>query len=108
MSAKEVYKAVSSVMPCAHLAFREGSAPELPWCVYYLDDIDGFAADNRFAAKKNHWVVEHYWRNYSEEKESALEKVLEEKFGTFSKSEVWVDDENCCQTAYYFSEIDNQ
>mgnify|MGYP007070073968 CR=1 FL=1 len=33
-------------MPCAHMAWPIGKAPELPWCVYYLDDADGFEADN--------------------------------------------------------------
>lgn len=108
MSARDVYAALSSVMPCAHMAFREGCAPELPWCVYYLDSVDGFAADNGFAAKKNSWVVEHYWRDYDEEKEAALEKAIEETFGTYSKSEAWVDSERCCQTAYHFGEIESQ
>lgn len=93
-------------MPCAHLAYQTAAAPELPWCVYYLDGVDGMAADNRFAAKRNSWVVEHYWRDYDEEKEAALEKAIEEKFGSFGKSEAWVDDENCCQTTYSFTEIE--
>ena len=106
MSASKVYDAVSSVMPCAHLAFKVGSAPSLPWCVYYLSDIDGMSADNKFISRRNSWVVEHYWRDYDAEKESSLESVLEENFGVFSKSETWIDSENCCQTTYTFTEFE--
>lgn len=106
MSGKTVYAAISPIMPCAHMAFPIGSAPDLPWCVYYLDEMDGFAADNSLLAKRNNWVVEHYWRDYDEEKESALESAIESSFGAFKKTEVWVEDENCVQTTYYFAEIE--
>ncbi len=106
MSGKTVYATISPIMPCAHMAFPIGSAPDLPWCVYYLDEMDGFAADNRLLAKRNNWVVEHYWKDYDEEKESALESAIESSFGAFTKSEVWVEDENCVQSTYYFAEIE--
>ena len=113
MSGIDVYQAVTSVelpngskMPCAHMAFPIGSAPSLPWCVYYLDEMDGFAADNRLHARRNNWIVEHYWKDYDEGVERELEKAIEDAFGAFRKTEEWVSDENCVETAYYFAEIE--
>ena len=114
MSGANVYSVISSVeiadgktMPCAHMTFPIGSvAPPLPWCVYYLDEMEGFAADNKLLAKRNNWVVEHYWKDYDETVERNLEDAIEAAFGAFRKTEVWVDDENCVQTAYYFAEIE--
>ena len=114
MSGSHVYSVITSVgigdgktMPCAHMTFPIGSvAPPLPWCVYYLDEMEGFAADNRLHAKNYNWVVEHYWKDYDEDIEAALESAIESEFGAFRKTEVWVEDENCVQTAYYFAEIE--
>lgn len=113
MSGKSVFDAVTSValdenrnMPCAHMAYPIGSAPPLPMCVYYLDEMDGYAADNKLHAKRNNWIVEHYWKVHDENIENALENAIESRFGAFKKTEVWVADENCVQTSYYFAEIE--
>lgn len=115
MSGEAVYSAVTSVeiadgvhMPCAHFLYPVGSAPELPWCVYYLDEMDGYAADNRIIARRNNWIVEHYWKVYDENIEKALEDALEASFGAFRKTETWVESENCMETAYYFAEIEKE
>lgn len=108
MSAADVYTAVSSVMPCAHMAFPIGAAPPLPWCVYYLDEMDGYAADNRLHAKRNNWIVEHYWKDYDEGIEAALEAAIGDAFGMFTKTETWVETENCVQTSYHFAEIEKE
>ena len=115
MSGVDVYNAVTSVpigedafMPCAHMVFPASSAPSLPFCVYYLDEMDGFAADNTLHARRNNWVVEHYWEDYDEDIERALEEAIMENFGAFTKTESWIDDENCAETAYYFAEIEKE
>jgi hypothetical protein len=115
MRGKAVYDAVTSVvlkdgshMPCAHMAFPIGNAPNLPWCVYYLDETEGIAADNRLHVRRNRWIVEHYWKDYDEEAETALEMALEQSFGVFTITESWVDTENCMETAYYFTEIEKE
>ena len=112
MSATEVYNAIHGVkvgkssMPVAHFAFKVGSAPKLPWCVYYLDEAEGTGADNRNYAVKNHWVVEHYWIDYDPKVEQAIEQAIEENFGSFSKIETWIESESCAQTLYRFAEFD--
>lgn len=106
MNGTNVVRAVEGVgLPCAHMAFPEGSAPDLPWCVYYLDESSGFNADNTIYAEDARWVVEHYWKTYDQEKESALEQTILSEFGPYTKTETWVQDENCTQTSYYFHEI---
>lgn len=109
MSGERVYEAVSAVMPCAHLAWRAGSVPPLPWCVYYLDEMDGYAADNRLHTRRNRWIVEHYYKEHDAELTAALEGALEQEFGAFKTTgEMWVDDEKCYETAYYFTEIEKE
>lgn len=107
MSGESVVAAISSVpLPCAHMAFPIGSAPALPWCVYYLDEMDGYAADNTLLAKRNRWVIEHYWKVHDDAIEASLEQAILDNFGAYTKTETWVDTENCVQTTYYFSEIE--
>ena len=106
MSGANVQAAVTSAgQPCAHMAWVEGTAPELPWCVYYLDEQRGVAADNRLQAKRYNWIIEHYWKTYDAEKTSALEAAIEDAFGPYESAETWVEEENCVMTAYYFREI---
>ena len=109
MSGQDVYEAISAVIPCAHVAWSVGSAPELPWCVYYLDEMDGYAADNRLHTRRNRWIVEHYYKVHDEEKQAALEGAIEAGFGVFrTTGEMWVEDEKCYETAYYFTEIEKE
>lgn len=101
-----VYEAVTSTgLPCAHLAYPEGSAPKLPWCVYYLDETPGFSADNTMFTTIRRWVIEHYWKTYDAQKDNALDEAILSNFGPFDKSETWVDEENCAMTVYYFNQI---
>lgn len=113
MSAVKVFQTITSVsignnktMPCAHICFQKNSAPALPWCVYYLDELNGFCADSTMYARHNSWIVEHYYKTYSASIESNLETALINSFGTFRKDETWVEDEGCYLNTYYFDEID--
>ena len=107
MGRKEVQKAVTAAgLPCCHMAWLEGQAPPLPWCVFYLDDTDGVFADNTVRTFVNRWVVELYQKSADAALENALEQSLLDAFGPFIKSETWVRSENCLQTAYHFTEID--
>ena len=107
MSGESVYKAISKLMPCAHVAWAVGSAPALPWCVYYLDEMDGLYSDDRTYARRNRWIVEYYYKEHDAEEQAALEKAIADAFGAFrTTGEMWVDDESCFETAYYFTEIE--
>lgn len=92
-------------IPSVRFAWPEGSAPELPWAVFWIDEEDGFYADGRMDVRNRAWVLELYQKTSDEELESVLEEAIIAEFSPFRKSEAWVDDENCIQTTYYFTEI---
>ena len=113
MSHKEVYAAISSVslgdstLPCAHIAWREGSAPStLPWAVYYLDEETSFDCDNTRYCAVRRWTVELYQKARDGELEAALEAAIVDNFSPFDKAESWVENENCLMTSYYFTEVE--
>lgn len=105
---ERVYKALcESGLPVAHMAFKRGKAPELPWCVYYEGTSDDLHADGRNYAKVRTFYVELYQKNPSEEVEGRLEKAISDSFGAWSKEEeFWVDDEDCAETVYTFTVIE--
>ncbi len=105
MSYQEVYGTVSAVLPCAHMAWREGQAPQLPWAVYYLDDQSGFNADNTTYVGKHRWCVELYQKAMDLELQEELEAAILAAFSPFEKYESWVESENCLMTTYYFTEL---
>lgn len=105
MAHKDVQSAINAVVPCCHMAWTVGSAPSLPWAVFYLDECDSQYADNTVFASVNRWVVELYERTHSDEIEGAVEKAINESFGSFSKTEMWIESESCIQVVYRFTEI---
>ncbi len=107
MSYADVQTCVESAgIPCVHTAWPAGSAPQLPWCVFYLDESDGFYADGTAFAESESWVVELYQRSRDAAVEATLESAIRSRFGPFRKTEGWVESEGCLQTAYYFTEIE--
>lgn len=106
MGKAEIYTAISTVVPCVHMAWREGTAPALPWAVYYLDESSSLFASNTRYANVNRWTVELYQKSSDLTLETQLETALDTNFGGYSKSEAWIDTENCVQTTYMFTEIE--
>lgn len=110
MSHERVFNAIKETgVPCAHMAWPKGSAPALPWCVYYLGDnhgyYGGFYADDTNYANCNLWIVELYM----EYRDSEIEKKIEDAINTispFRRYEVWVEKENCMMVSYMFTEIE--
>lgn len=91
---------------CAHMCFTEGSAPPLPWAVYYLDTSSNVHADNSTWDYKANWIVELYEQYKNPELEMALAQALEAEFHSPpSMDETWIEDENCLLTTYRFTEI---
>lgn len=93
-------------LPCVHMAWPVGSAPEPPWCAFYEDDTDGFHADDHAYARRVTWAVEliQRWRDSSVE--AALEEAILAAFGPFEKTESWDGSEQCLVTVYRFTEIE--
>ncbi len=108
MSRADVQGCVSSVVPCAHMAWPKGCAPELPWAVFYASGRRGKAADNRTASRTTEWCVELYERSGDSVLEDALEAAIEAAFGPCSVTEAWVEEEQCLQTSYYFTSVERK
>ena len=107
MSHKDVYKCVSEIVPCTHLAYPTGKAPDLPWAVFLIDRSDGMYADDKKFATVNHWTLELMERGRDEELEAKLEQALTETFSPCKVVETWLEDEQCVQVRYSFTEIEH-
>lgn len=107
MSRKDVNAVLESTgLPAAHMAWPVGSAPDLPWAVFYLEEDRKLNADNRRWATYGTWAVELYQRAADPEIEGKVEDALSEAFGDYSKEETWVESENCLMTVYRFTVIE--
>lgn len=87
------------------MAWPVGSAPDLPWCVFYLYEDGRLSADDKRYYDMPTWAVELYQRQSDAETEGALEQSIRERFGDYDKSEAWVESEGCLQTTYTFREM---
>lgn len=106
MSGENVMTAVRSAgLPVAHVAWPVGSAPDLPWCVYLLDEDGKLAADDSRWCSLTRWRVELYTRQGDDESCPKLEAALAAAFGDYDKEETWVESESCVMTSYRFTEI---
>lgn len=88
------------------MAWTSSAAPALPWATFYLDGMDALYADGKVYATINTWVVELYQKTCDTALEAALESAIVNNFTPYSKSEAWVESENCIQTVYAFTEFE--
>lgn len=106
MTGENVVAAISGAgMPICHMAWPAGSAPKLPWCVFYLNEDETLYADDAPYADRAEWCVELYCKPDDADSAPKVERALREGFGNFTKSEAWVEDQGCLQTSYVFDEI---
>lgn len=87
------------------MAWPVGSAPNLPWAVFYMDDSEA-VGDNGGYAERQDWVVELYQRSRDAALEKELEGALRGRYGAIAKSESWSSSESCLITAYYFTDFE--
>ena len=84
----------------AYRQFREGSAPNLPFIVYYVEGSDNFIADGKVYLARQNVVIELY----SEEKDVASEALLEAKLDAncipWEKDEDYIDSEHMYMITY--------
>lgn len=96
---QELYTILKSTgLPVAYGSFREPTS--LPFITYQYNSSNDVYLDNKNAVTKGIWQVELY----TEEKNRALEKELENTFResglTYTKYEAWIDDEKMWQEVY--------
>ncbi len=80
--------------------FPEGSAPELPYLIFYYPSSDNESADNVVWAKVNRLNIELYTENKEFSKENAIEAVLTEHGFFYNKIETYIDDEKMYEVLY--------
>jgi len=106
-SAKEqLVSTVAQHVPCVHMCWPVGGAPDLPWAVY-SDEPTGKGADD------GNWTVTHRWsvELYEKYPDTALETALFDTLrGVYGYVEppvtTWIDSEGCACTLYRFSGIE--
>lgn len=91
-------------IPAVHMAWPIGSAPPLPWLAFHVESQRGIYADNTVYKATPRWVLELYQRTCDDALVKRVEESVLRRFGPFTKSEAWVEDENCLQTTYYFTD----
>lgn len=107
MGHAKVYQVVSAVVPCAHMAWVDDSAPNLPWATYHGDDIDVWSDNSRTAVRHN-WTVELYEKRRDKVLEQALGNAIEAAFGGYTRRESWIESEQCLMISYDFDEIEGE
>ena len=107
MSHEDVYRVVSAVVPCAHMEWPQDTAPPLPWALYHGSDTP-ICADDVQIAVKHSWTVELYQARSDAEKEKALADALRAEFGSVSREEAWVENDNMLEIIYTFYQIEGE
>ena len=92
-------------LECAHMCFPKGSAPALPWAVYYLDETSDMCADGEIWDEIPIWVVEVYEKSFDPSLHRKVKDAIARDFTPPTVEQTWVEDENCLLTTYTFKEI---
>lgn len=84
----------------AYRQFREGSAQNLPFIVYYVEGSDNFLADGKVYLPRQNVAIELY----TQEKDVTTEALLEEKLNDnnipWEKDEDYIDSEHMYMITY--------
>ena len=105
MSHADVYAVVSPIVPIRHIEWPIGSAPALPWAVYDGEDFPICAGDKQVAVK-HRWRVELYEARRDPKLETEVADALRNAFGSVSRDESWVEDEEMLDIIYTFYQIE--
>lgn len=106
MSREEIVSMLDGLgIPAVHMAWRQGTAPPMPWAVVLMEDDAHVAADNRRWASLPLMRVELYQESSDSGLEGSLEEALAERYGDYEKTEAWSSEESCLVCAYEFTDI---
>ncbi|WP_288070772.1 hypothetical protein [Adlercreutzia caecimuris] len=106
MSREEIVSMLDGLgIPAVHAAWRQGSAPHLPWAVLLMEEDAHLTADGRRWASFPRMRVELYQESSDSELEGSLEAALAGRYGDYEKTEAWVDSEDCLMCSYEFTDI---
>lgn len=87
-------------IPFVYSHFKEGSAPNLPFLIYYYSGENTFKADGKLYYKVKKLILELYTDQKDFSLEEKLEQLLTENNLIYTKDEVWIASEEMYETIY--------
>ena len=101
MNAKEIRAVITGAgLPVAYRAWRENSAPDLPYCVYYAGRANNFAADGVVYHTAQRYTIELYTEEKDPETEAKLEAALTGAGIFCTKEETYIESERMNEIIY--------
>jgi len=85
-------------LPVAYRVWQ--TPPVLPYLIYYVEDSNNYAADNKTYAKSLNCIVELYSDKKSLQHEQQVENVFDANDLYYEKTESWIEDEQLHMIAY--------
>lgn len=99
MKHEQLYELLKQMkLPLAYSHFSKAQNP--PYLVYFTEDSNTFAADNRVYFKEANWVIELYTDKKDLNLETRLEVLLEDAELYYEKYEAYIDTEKMYQIRY--------
>ena len=86
--------------PYNYYQFPKGAAVAPPFVVFYFPDSDDFVADNKNYSGIRALTIELYTDEKDFQAEATIEATLEENEIPYTKTEIYIDDEQLFEVAY--------
>ena len=87
-------------LPVVYRAWQEGSAPALPWMVYYAEDSRNFSADGVVYIQRQRYIIELYTEQKEHDRERQLQAAFDAAGIFWNKSEDFVESERMFKITY--------
>ena len=87
-------------LPYNYYQFPKGAAPAPPFVVFYYPNSDDFIADNKNYSWIRALTIELYTDEKDFQAEATIEATLEENEIPYTKTEIYIDDEQLFEVAY--------
>lgn len=94
--------------PCVYHHWKPGTAPELPYVVYYYDNRSDFMADDENYVNIASVTIELYSGEKDFEAEQRIEKILKENKLPFDKMEIYIESEELFEQVYTIEVVINE
>lgn len=101
MTYKEIEEMIRNMgLKFTYYQWDVGSAPELPYILFYYPERDDFHADDKNYVKITRLNIELYSDNKDFEHEAIIEALLEEHEIIYEKEEQYISEERMYETLY--------
>ena len=98
---KQLYEILCRTgLSVVYRAWQEGSAPALPWMVYYDGSSRNFAADGKVYIRRQKYIIELYTEQKDPDTERLVEAALDGVGIFWNKDETYVESERMFKITY--------